>query len=103
MAGDKGSLRLMSSRAEYHRVWRSTHGKAIRYREFRRGVEPMRQAAQQLFRSRIGEGMVDGYTAANMLSMLNPLEPVGDGNLVSPASEDPGLMQGNRPEFGRVG
>jgi hypothetical protein len=65
----------------------------------------MRNAAQTLFRSQIGEGSVDGYTAANMLAMLNPkpLEPVGDGNLVSPASKDPGLMQGNRPEFGRVG
>lgn len=87
---------FMASRAEYHRTWRSAHGKTIRYREFRRGVEAMRDAAQRMFRAQIGTGMVDGYTAANLLSMLNPLQPVGDGDFVgADSSEDVRLVQRN--------
>lgn len=87
----------MASRAEYHRVWRSSHGKTIRYREFRRGVEAMRDAAQRMFRAQVGEGMVDGYTAANLLSMLNPLQPIGSTDLVSAdSSEDVRLVNGDR-------
>lgn len=88
---------VMASRAEYHRVWRSSHGKTIRYREFRRGVEAMRDAAQRMFRAQIGEGTVDGYTAANLLSMVNPLQPVGDTDLVGAAgAEDVRLVNGDR-------
>lgn len=73
MAGNKGALnQVRSSRASYMRDYRKTSGKVIRYREFRRGVEAMRDAAQKLLRGTIGEGMVDGYTAANLLTTLNP-------------------------------
>jgi len=64
----------------------------MRHREFRRGVEAMRAAAQQLFRSTIGEGQMDGYTAANMLSMLNPSEPIQNRDLVGAGAENPGLV-----------
>ena len=51
----------------------------MRYREFKRGVEAMRTAVTQLLRGTIGEGMVDGYTAANMVQLVNPKsEPVSD-------------------------
>lgn len=62
----------VASRALYMRDYRKSSSKAMRYREFKRGVETMREAAQLFFRGTIGEGMVDGYTAANMLALLNP-------------------------------
>lgn len=78
---------------DYMRTWRKSSAKVMRHREFRRGVEAMRLLAQQMFRAQIGQGTIDGYTAANLLSMLNPSQPVSDGNLVGPGSEDPGLME----------
>lgn len=56
----------------------------------------MRDAAQRMFRAQVGEGMVDGYTAANLLSMLNPLQPVGSTDLVGAgSSEDVRLVNGD--------
>lgn len=66
------------------RDYRKSSSKVMRFREFRRGVEAMRTAAQQMFRAQIGEGTMDGYTAANLLSMLSPSEPVGDRDGISP-------------------
>lgn len=86
---------MRESRALYMRDYRRTSAKVMRHREFRRGVEAMRDAAQRMFRAQVGEGMVDGYTAANLLSMLNPLHPVGDGNLIGAGPEDVSLVQRN--------
>lgn len=86
----------MASRAAYMRDYRKSSSKVMRFREFRRGVEAMRTAAQQMFRAQIGEGTMDGYTAANLLSMLNPSEPVRDADFISArSSEDIRLMQGD--------
>ena len=54
------------------RDYRKNSAKAMRYRELRRGIELMRQAAVKVFKE-LGHGEVSGYTAADMLTVLDPM------------------------------
>ena len=52
--------------------YRKKSAQAMRFRELRKGIELMRKAAVKVFKE-IGYGELSGYTAADMLTVLDPI------------------------------